>query len=39
MIKSTKDMLKARFNMKDLGLVDVILGVQITRTENGIVLS
>jgi len=26
MIKSTKDMLKARFDMKDMGLVDVILG-------------
>ncbi|XP_076919555.1 calmodulin-lysine N-methyltransferase-like [Bidens hawaiensis] len=39
MIKSTKDMLKARFDMKDLGLADVILGVQITRTQNGIILS
>ncbi|KAD5317375.1 hypothetical protein E3N88_17321 [Mikania micrantha] len=26
MIKSTKDMLKARFDMKDMGLADVILG-------------
>jgi hypothetical protein len=39
MIKSTKDMLKARFDMKDMGLADVILGVKITRTQNGIVLS
>ncbi|XP_076917942.1 uncharacterized protein LOC143578165 [Bidens hawaiensis] len=39
MIKSTKDMLKARFDMKDLGLADVILGVQITRTQNGLILS
>ncbi|KAJ0621687.1 putative RNA-directed DNA polymerase [Helianthus annuus] len=39
MINSTKDMLKARFDMKDIGLADVILGVKITRTENGLVLS
>ncbi|XP_076897797.1 uncharacterized protein LOC143551198 [Bidens hawaiensis] len=39
MIKSTKDMLKARFDMKDLGLADVILGVQITRAQNGLILS
>jgi len=39
MIRSTKDMLKARFDMKDMGLADVILGVQITRTQNGLVLS
>ncbi|KAD3641087.1 hypothetical protein E3N88_30311 [Mikania micrantha] len=32
MIKSTKDMLKARFDMKDMGLADVILGVKINRT-------
>ncbi|XP_076914548.1 uncharacterized protein LOC143573594 [Bidens hawaiensis] len=38
-IRSTKDMLKARFDMKDLGLADVILGVQITRNQNGLVLS
>ena len=30
MIRSTKDMLKARFDMKDMGLADVILGVKIT---------
>ncbi|KAJ0785402.1 putative RNA-directed DNA polymerase [Helianthus annuus] len=39
MINSTKDMLKARFDMKDMGLADVILGVKITRTQNGLVLS
>ncbi|KAD5317329.1 hypothetical protein E3N88_17275 [Mikania micrantha] len=39
MIKSTKDMLKARFDMKDMGLADVILGVKINRTQNGLVLS
>ncbi|KAM0024130.1 putative RNA-directed DNA polymerase [Helianthus debilis subsp. tardiflorus] len=32
-------MLKARFDMKDIGLADVILGVKITRTQNGLVLS
>lgn len=39
LIKSTKDVLRAKFDMKDMGLADVILGVQITRTHNGIVLS
>ena len=28
MITSTKNMLNSRFDMKDLGLVDVILGIQ-----------
>ncbi|GJT91176.1 retrovirus-related pol polyprotein from transposon TNT 1-94 [Tanacetum coccineum] len=39
MIKSTKDMLKSKFDMKDLGLADVILGIKIIRTQNGLVLS
>ncbi|GJR20920.1 retrovirus-related pol polyprotein from transposon TNT 1-94 [Tanacetum coccineum] len=39
MIKSTKDMLKSKFNMKDIGLADVILGIKIIRTPNGLVLS
>ncbi|KAD5960509.1 hypothetical protein E3N88_11981 [Mikania micrantha] len=39
MIKSTKDMLKARFYMKDMGLVDLILGIKINRTQNGLVLN
>ena len=39
MIRSTKDMLKARFDMKDMGLADVILGVKIIRTQTGLVLS
>ena len=39
MIRSTKDMLKARFDMKDMSIVDVILGVKIIRTQNGLVLS
>nr|GEY26529.1 retrotransposon protein, putative, Ty1-copia subclass [Tanacetum cinerariifolium] len=39
MIKSTKDMLKSQFDMKDMGLADVILGIKIIRTHNGLVLS
>ena len=38
-IKSTKDMLNSKFDMKDMGLADVILGVKITRTSDGIALS
>ncbi|GJS53282.1 zinc finger, CCHC-type containing protein [Tanacetum coccineum] len=38
MIKSTKDMLKSKFDMKDIGLADVIFGIKITRTHNGLVL-
>ncbi|KAJ0850834.1 putative RNA-directed DNA polymerase [Helianthus annuus] len=38
-IKATKSMLKARFDMKDMGLADVILGVKIIRTQEGLVLS
>ena len=29
MIKSTKNMLNSRFDMKDMGLADVILGIQL----------
>nr|GFC44940.1 zinc finger, CCHC-type [Tanacetum cinerariifolium] len=39
MIKSTKDMLKLKFDMKDMGLADVIFGIKIIRTQNGLVLS
>ncbi|GKC93328.1 zinc finger, CCHC-type containing protein [Tanacetum coccineum] len=39
MIKSTKDMLKSKFDMKDMGLADVILGIKIIQTHNGLVLS
>nr|GEZ41196.1 hypothetical protein [Tanacetum cinerariifolium] len=39
MIKFTKDMLKSKFDMKDMGLADVILGIKIIRTQNGLVLS
>ncbi|GJY00710.1 pol polyprotein [Tanacetum coccineum] len=34
-----KDMLKSKFGMKDMGLADVILGIKIIRTQNGLVLS
>ncbi|KAK6149115.1 hypothetical protein DH2020_016640 [Rehmannia glutinosa] len=37
-IKSTKDMLNSRFDMKDMGLADVILGIKISRTTNGLTL-
>nr|GEW46038.1 zinc finger, CCHC-type [Tanacetum cinerariifolium] len=39
MIKFTKDMLKSKFDMKDMGLANVILGIKIIRTQNGLVLS
>ena len=39
MIKSTKNMLKSKFDMKDMGLADVILGIKISRTFNGLILS
>ena len=32
MIASTKNMLNSRFDMKDMGLVDLILGIKIKRT-------
>ena len=38
MVKSTKAMLSTRFDMKDIGLADVILGVKILRTSYGLVL-
>ena len=38
-ITRTKNMLRSKFDMKDLGLADVILGIKITRTSEGIVLS
>ena len=39
MVKSTKAMLSTRFDMKYMGLADVILGVKILRTSYGLVLS
>uniref|UniRef100_A0A2N9F9L9 Integrase catalytic domain-containing protein n=1 Tax=Fagus sylvatica TaxID=28930 RepID=A0A2N9F9L9_FAGSY len=38
-IKATKRMLNSKFDMKDLGVADVILGIKITRTSDGLVLS
>ena len=38
-IQQTKNMLNSQFDMKDMGLPDVILGIRITRTPNGITLS
>ena len=32
MIISTKNMLNSRFDMNDMGLADVILGIEILRT-------
>lgn len=38
-MKFTKDMLNSKFNVKDLGLVDVILEIKITRTFERLILS
>ena len=34
MIISTKNMLNSRFDMKYMGLADVILGIKLIRTSN-----
>ena len=39
MITSTKNMLNSKFDMKDMGLADVILGIKIKRTSDGFILS
>ncbi|RVW48151.1 Retrovirus-related Pol polyprotein from transposon TNT 1-94 [Vitis vinifera] len=39
MITSTKNMLNSRFDMKDMGLADVILGIKIKRTSNELILN
>ena len=39
MIKSTKTILNSRFDMKDMELADVILGIKIVRTSDDRVLS
>ena len=39
MIASTKNMLNSRFDMKDMGLANVILGIKIKRTSKGLILS
>ena len=38
-ITATKKMLSSKFDMKDLGVVDVILGIKISITSGGLVLS
>ena len=38
-IKTTKDMFNNKFDMKDLGVADVILGIKISKTSNGLILS
>ena len=39
MIRITKQFLSSRFDMKDMGAADVILGVKISKTSEGLVLS
>ncbi|PHT43509.1 ATP phosphoribosyltransferase 1, chloroplastic [Capsicum baccatum] len=38
-INATKRMLESKFDMKDLGVADVILGIRIHRTPQGLALS
>ena len=38
-IKTTKEMFKNKFDMKDLGVADVILGIKISKTSDGLILS
>ena len=38
-VNSTKEFLSSKFEMKDLGEVDVILGVRVVKNSNGISLS
>ena len=35
-IASSKNILNSRFDMKDMGLADVILGIKIKRTSEGL---
>ncbi|KAA3469055.1 dynamin-related protein 4C-like [Gossypium australe] len=39
MVKHTKDMLNSRFDMKDIGLTNVILGIQIKRSSKCFVMT
>ena len=39
MITSTKNRLNSRFDMKYMRLADVILGIKIKRTSDGLILS
>ena len=38
-IQRSKNMLHSRFDMKDMGFADIILGIKITRNHDGIILS
>ena len=38
-INATKRMLESKFDMKDLGVANVILGIRIHRTPQGLALS
>ena len=38
-IKTTKKMFNNKFNMKDLGVADVILKIKISKTSDGLILS
>ena len=38
-IKTTKEMFSNKFDMKDLGVADVILGIKISKTSDGLILS
>ena len=38
-IITTTKMLSSKFNMKDLGVADVIQGIKISRTSGGLILS
>ena len=38
-IKTTKEMFNNKFDMKDLGVADVILGTKISKTSDGLILS
>ena len=38
-IESTKSFLSSSFSMKDMGLVDVILGIKIKRVDNNLILT
>ena len=39
MITSIKNMLNSKFSMKDLGLANVILGIKVKITSDGLILS
>ena len=39
MIQSTKKVLSSKFDIKNLGIADVIIGIKISKTSNGYILS